>query len=69
VEGRGNYQLPAPPAHLADRIFSVARSLVHLDEERGKIPLSVGLRNDRMEMIMEFDRNGGGESLSLVFNP
>jgi hypothetical protein len=67
VEARGNYQLPAPAAPLAEKIFSVARSMVHLDEDRGKIPFSLGLRNDRMELALEFDRKGGNEIFSILF--
>jgi hypothetical protein len=67
VEARGNYQLPPPGAQVADRIFSIARSITHLDEDQGKEPLSLGLRNDRMEITLQFDRKKGGESLSILF--
>jgi len=67
VEARGNYQLPAPGPALADRIFFLARSLAHVDEDRGKIPLSLGLRNDRMELMLEFDRRNGEESFTINF--
>jgi len=67
VEARGNYQLPPPSGLLADRVFAIARSIIHLDKDQGKSLLSLGLRNDRMEISLEFDRKGGGESLFLVF--
>lgn len=69
VEARGNYQLPPPNAELADRVFSIARSITHIKKDQGKSSLSLGLRNDRMEMGLEFKREGGGESLSLIFPP
>ncbi len=69
VEARGNYQLPPPGAELADRVFSIARSITHIEKDQGKSSLSVGLRNDRMEMGLEFKREGGGESLALIFPP
>ncbi|KPK84798.1 MAG: hypothetical protein AMJ94_19780 [Deltaproteobacteria bacterium SM23_61] len=69
VEARGNYRLPAPSAQLAERVFSLARSMVHLDEDQGKVPFSLGLRNSSMEINMEFARGGGGESLTLTFKP
>ena len=67
VEARGNYQLPPPSAQVADRIFSIARSITHIDKDQGKEPLSLGLRNDRMEITLQFDRKKGGESLSILF--
>jgi hypothetical protein len=67
VEARGNYQLSPPSVQLADRIFSIARSITHIEKDRGKSPLSLGLRNDRMEISLEIDRQGGGESLTITF--
>jgi hypothetical protein len=67
VEARGKYQLPPPSAQVADRIFSIARAITHRDEDQGKEFLSLGLRNDRMEITFQFDRKGGGESLSILF--
>jgi hypothetical protein len=67
VEARGNYQLLAPSAQLADRVFSLARSMVHLEKDQGKIPFSLGLRNSSLEINMEFARKPGEESLVLAF--
>ncbi len=67
VEARGNYQLSPPSAEVADRVFSITRSITHIDKDKGKSLLSLGLRNDRMEINLEFNRKGGGESLSLAF--
>ena len=67
VEARGNYQLIPPSGHLADKIFSVARSMVHLDKDQGKIPFSLGLRNSSLEINLEFARKAGEESLVFVF--
>ena len=67
VEARGSYQLPPPSAQVADRIFSIVRSITHIDKDQGKSPLSLGLRNDRIEISLEFSRKAGGESLSFVF--
>ena len=30
VEARGNYQLPSPGVRVADRVFSIARSITHV---------------------------------------
>lgn len=67
VEARGKYQLPSPSVLVADRVFSIARSITHIDKDQGKSPLSLGLRNDRMEINLEFDRKGEGESLYFFF--
>jgi hypothetical protein len=69
VEARGNYQLLAPGAQMADRVFSLARSMVHLDKEQGKIPFSLGLKNSSLEINLEFARSEGAESLIMNFKP
>ena len=67
VEARGQYKLPAPQAKVADHIFSIVRSITHIDADRGSQPLSLGLRNDRMEITLELNRQGGAETLNLLF--
>jgi hypothetical protein len=67
IESRGKYQLPAPSLSVADRIISIARSLTHIEEDQGKEPVSLGLRNDRIEITFQFDRKAGGESFSILF--
>ena len=67
IDSRGKYQLPSPNPQLANRIISIARSITHFDGDQGKQTVSLGLRNDRMDITFLFDRNAGGESLSILF--
>jgi hypothetical protein len=67
VESRGQYQLPPPSTQLADRIISIARSITHIEENMGKESVSLGLRNDRMDITFQFDRKDGGESFVILF--
>ena len=67
VEAKGNYQLPPPSAQIVDRINSIARSITHIDKDKGKEPVSMGLRNDRIELTFQFDQKAGGEVFSIVF--
>ena len=67
VESRGKYQLPPPKADVADRIISIARSITHIDADQGKEPVSVGIRNDRMDITFQFLRKGQEESFLIHF--
>ncbi len=67
VESRGKYQLLPPSPKLADRIISIARSITHIDEDQGKEPVSMGIRNDRLDITFQFDRKAGGEIFSVLF--
>jgi hypothetical protein len=67
VESRGKYQLPPPSPQVADRIISISRSITHINGDQGKEPVSLGLRNDRIELTFQFDRKPGGEIFSILF--
>jgi hypothetical protein len=67
VESRGKYQLPPPNPKVADRIISIARSITHIDEDQGKVPVSLGIRNDRIELTFQFDKKAEGETFSILF--
>lgn len=67
IEGKGKYQLPPPQTQIADRIFSIVRSITHIEKDHGKMPLSLGLRNDRIELTLYLDRVGAEESLTVAF--
>ncbi len=67
VESRGKYQLPPPSTQVADRVISIARTITHIDEAKGKEPVSFGLRNDRIDLTFQFDRKKSGEAFSILF--
>jgi hypothetical protein len=67
VESRGKYQLPPPSPKVADRIISISRAITHIDADQGKEPVSLGLRNDRMDITFQFDRKAEGETFSILF--
>jgi len=67
IDSRGKYQLPSPNPQLANRIISIARSITHIDGDHGKETVSLGLRNDRMDITFAFDRKPGEESFSILF--
>ncbi len=67
VESRGKYQLPPPSTQVADRVISIARSITHIDKDQGKEPVSIGLRNDKMDITFQFDRKDGGDFFSIFF--
>jgi hypothetical protein len=67
VDSKGKYQLPPPGPKVADRIIAIARSITHIDEAKGREPLSLGLRNDRIELTFQFDRKEAGETFTVLF--
>lgn len=67
VDGKGKYQLPPPTDELADRVISIARSITHVEEDQGKLPVAMGLRNERIDITFNFDRKGSEETFSISF--
>jgi hypothetical protein len=67
VDAKGKYQLPPPSLRVADRVIHIARSITHIDGDQGKLPVSMGLRNDRMDLTFQFDRKSEGESFNISF--
>ena len=67
VDSKGKYQLPPPDPKVADRIIAIARSITHIDDAQGREPLSLGLRNDRIELNFQFDRKEAGETFTVLF--
>jgi hypothetical protein len=67
VDAKGKYQLLAPGTKVADRIISIGRSITHIDTDQGKLPVSLGLRSDRIEVTFQFDRKAGNEAFSILF--
>ncbi len=64
---QGKIPTSAAPTQLADRIISIARSITHIDADQGKLPVSLGLRNDRIDVTFQFDRKAGDETFSILF--
>jgi len=67
VEAVGKYLLPAPRADIADEILKVMRSITHLESERGREVLSLGLRSDQLELTVEFASAAGENTLTILF--
>ena len=65
IEAAGKYKLPAPKPELADRMFRIMRSITHLEGAKAGEPLSLGLKNDRLELMVSFDTIDGTDSLTI----
>jgi hypothetical protein len=42
---------------------------MHLQEDEGTLPFSLGLRNDRLELKLKMEKKGTEESLAVIFPP
>jgi hypothetical protein len=67
IEAKGKYQLLPPGPEITDRIISIARSITGADQDMAEVPVSLGLRNDRIQLTFRFNRTPDGETLSILF--
>jgi hypothetical protein len=67
IEAKGQYPLSPPSPEITDRIISIARSITGVDQDKGEVPVSLGLRNDRIELIFKLNRTPDGETFSVLF--
>jgi hypothetical protein len=65
VEAAGRYKLPSPPPSVAEKIFVVMRSITDLESPKAKEPLALGVRNDQIELGVEFEAVDGGQMLTV----
>lgn len=67
IEAKGKYQLPPPGPEVTERIISIARSITGADRDSEEVPVSLGLRNDRIELKFRLNRTSTGETFSIQF--
>jgi len=57
-----------PPARAVfDRIISIMRTILHLNDDKGALPLILGLRNDQIEVQVKIERTADKETLKVKF--
>ena len=59
--------LPAPAAPVFTKIIEIVRTILHIEDDKGKLPLSLGLRNGEVNMTVKVKREDDKESVTLSF--
>jgi len=55
-----------PPARqVFERIVAIMRAILHLEADKGAMPLSLGLKNDRLDLQVKLERQPDKESLKI----
>ncbi len=60
-------ELPSPGSEIGQKIMAAAREITHIEGDKGKIPLALGIRNDSLEIQVKVGSKGGAESVILKF--
>jgi hypothetical protein len=60
-------ELPSPGAEVGAKIMDAVREITHIEGDRGKTPLALGIRNDSIEIQVKLKSNQGKEEVTLKF--
>jgi hypothetical protein len=60
-------ELPSPGSEVGKKIMNALREITHIEEEKGKTPLSLGIRNDSVNLTIKFKEKNGKEKITIKF--
>jgi len=60
-------ELPSPGSDVGAKIMEAVREVTHIDGDEGKTPLSLGIRNDSIELLVKMETKDGGEKVTIKF--
>ncbi len=60
-------ELPSPGTDVGQKIFEAARNMTHIEGEKGKTDLALGIRDSSIDLEVKLKKKDGGEQLTVKF--
>lgn len=60
-------ELPNPGNEIGGKIIEAVREITHVEDDKGEIPLALGIRDGSIEISIKLKRSDKGEKISLEF--
>lgn len=60
-------ELPALDGRVAEAVMKAVREITHIEEDKGRLPLSVGVRDSSVDLDVKIKSKEKGEKLKLKF--
>lgn len=67
MKGETEITLPSPAPDLFDKMVEVVRSILHIETDKGEMPLALGLRSGDLELQVTIKRKPGKASIKIEF--
>jgi hypothetical protein len=70
VQVRATYresELPSPGSDIGARIMEAVREITHIEGQKGKMPLALGIRNDSIELQVKMKEKEGKTKVTIKF--
>ena len=61
------FETPSPGADVGAQIMEAVREVTHIEGSKGKTPLSLGIRNDSIELQVKMRSKDDGEKVTIKF--
>ncbi|MEN6439535.1 MAG: hypothetical protein ABFD97_13255 [Syntrophobacter sp.] len=63
----GKAELPSPGAAIGAKIIDVVKGITHIEGEKGKMPVVIGIRDGSIEVQVKFKQSDEGEEVVIKF--
>jgi len=60
-------ELPSPGTTIGEKIIETLRGITHLEGDKEKLPLALGLRDSSIELTVKVKKDKNGETVTLKF--
>jgi len=60
-------ELPSPETDVGERIFAAVREITHIEGEKGKTGLALGMRDSSLDLQVKIKKKDYGEKITLKF--
>ena len=60
-------ELPSPGAPIGKKVIQAIRSMTHMEADRGKMTLALGIRNNSMDLKIKSRHEGGDDKITISF--
>ncbi len=60
-------ELPSPGTTIGEKVIQSIRDILHLEEEKGKTTLALGVREGRFDLKVKVKKDEEGEKVTLKF--
>ena len=67
IKNNTKEKLPVPSAAVLDKAFEIMRAILHIEEDKGEMEFSLGLRSGEVNVTVKVERDGDRQSLKIKF--
>ena len=67
VKNDDKEELPPPPGVVLERVFAIMRTILHIEEDKGEMDFSLGLRSGEVNVRVKVAKEGDKQSLKIKF--